>query len=162
MMISFAYFSQILSLLWGELWQALAKLSAWCACELCIHACLGWERFHLRPSHSLYDCHLEKISWQKSLVEKTWNIFKRPIITVLYFRPRNRYVTYGWMFRRWWWIFSKGADGLLCSCADDGKLRFFGADVVPQLEPMIMMDGMTLDTDDACSKNVHSRCIVGL
>ena len=58
--------------------------------------------------------------------------------------------------------FFQGADGLLCSCADDGKLRFFGADVAPQLEPMIMMmDGMILDTDHACQKYAHSRSIVG-
>ena len=130
-------------------------------CMWTMHPCvpgIGGKSFHLPwPSRHLIPCMIaiwKKISWQKSLVEKKWNIFKTTILA----SQRTSYIFAleigtlhvdrcsgdGGGF------FSKGADGLLCSCADDGKLRFFGADVVPQLEPMIVMDGMTLDIDNAC------------
>ena len=118
-----------------------------------MHPCvpgIGGKSFHL---HFLSDCHLKQkyhdrtLLWERNetsskqqcshhnISQRTSYIFALEIGTLHVDRCSGD----GGGF------FSKGADGLLCSCADDGKLRFFGADVVPQLEPMIVMDGMTLD-----------------
>lgn len=106
--------------------------------------------YHGKASHFLSDCHLKKhimteISCGKEMKHLQNN--NPPITTVQkFFALEIGTLHVGWSISGdGGGFFSKGADGLLCSCADDGKLRFFGADVVPQLEPMIVMDGMTLD-----------------
>lgn len=109
----------------------------------------GGKSFHLpwKSSHFLSDCHLKKeyhdriLLWKRNETSSKQQCSHDNISQLSFFFALeigtlhvDRCSGDGGGF------FSKGADGLLCSCADDGKLRFFGADVVPQLEPMIGWD----------------------